>query len=265
MSKKVQEKSSTRPQHANNYIMSKHRLAEISHHFLSDGDERLPAWQNTYVIPVLLGARKDDHIVYELNRAFNRQQRCSMVLNIESHLATGNSFAALVPKKVSETISENAETSPENNSEEPALPEFCLIPVTSPSTTLALQSDRLILVVHASLGGVRIAYNQLAFLASLGTDFNVCVVMLDAKTTQDAKRYFEFLCDSAQSLLALELECGGFLLQKGADDFDCTVTTNDTTGVDGVVEGILQKFTRGVPRPIATSLSAPTGPAAYLT
>ena len=98
MSKKVQEKSGARPQQANNYIMSKHRLAEISHHFLSDGDERLPAWQNTYVIPVLLGARKDDHIVYELNRAFNRQQRCSMVLNIESHLATGNSFAALVSK-----------------------------------------------------------------------------------------------------------------------------------------------------------------------
>lgn len=256
MSKKLQKKSNTKPQQTSNYIMSKHRLAEISHHFLSDSNERLPAWQNTYVIPVLLGARQDDHIVYELERAFNRQQRCSMVLNIENHQATNNSFAALVSK----TTLKNTEAS----SEEPALPEFCLIPVTSPSTTLALQSDRLILVVHTSLGGVRIAYNQLAFLASLDTDFNVCVVMLEAKTTQDAKRYFEFLCDSAQSLLALKLECGGFLLKNGTGN-DTTNDKDVATDVDGVVEGILQGLKPDAPQPIAASLTGPTGPAAYLT
>ncbi len=253
MSNALQEKLTARPQKTKNTVTSKHRLTEISHHFLSDSNERLPAWQNTYVIPVLLSDKKDDHIVYELDQAFNHQQRSSIVLNIENNLTTEAPLTA-------------------KTSEESTLPEFCLIPVTSPSTTLALQSDRLILAAHASLAGVRIAYNQLAFLASLDTNFNICVVMLEAKTTQDAKRYFKFLCDSAQSLLALKLECGGFLLQGGA-----TITTkgsrnnttdnkNIATDVEGVAKGILQEFTRrDRPHPVAASLSAPTGPAAYLT
>ena len=73
-------------------IISKHRLADISHHFLSEANERLPVWQNTIIMPVLLSSKNDDYIVYELDRAFNQQKRSSMVLNIESKLATTNSL-----------------------------------------------------------------------------------------------------------------------------------------------------------------------------
>ena len=152
-----------------------------------------------------------------------------------------------------------------------SLPDFCLIPVTSTSSTLALQSDRLIIAVHSSLPGVRAAYNQLAFLASLETDFNVCVIMIGAKSTTDAKRFFRFLCDSSESFLALELECGGFLLE----DSEGIVPTQDddqdiATNLQDVAKGILSDLSKGKGRSVAresgsSSLPAPSAASLYLT
>lgn len=250
-------------------IRSKHRLAEIGHHFLSNENERSPAWKNTSIIPILLGSKHDDHIVYELNHAFNRHDagsnNSSMVLNIENHLITSS-------KPFSSADSENTTIPESEGCEESGMPEYCLVPVTSPSTTMALQSDRFIIAVHASLGGVRIAYDQLAFMASLETDFNVCVIMLGAKTITEAERFFGFLCDNAKSLLALELECGGYLLQdshsisepnnateKGSADCDIA------TDLDSVASEILRKFMPGVKSMAAISLSSPTGVAGLLS
>ncbi len=56
------------PNHAHaesNTPFSKHRLAQISHYFLSDTNKHLPIWKNTTIIPVLLGSRNDDYIAYE--------------------------------------------------------------------------------------------------------------------------------------------------------------------------------------------------------
>jgi hypothetical protein len=249
----------------NNAIRSKHRLAEISHHFLSNENERLPAWENTTVIPVLLGSKNDDYVVYELDRAFNRQNSSSMVLNIENRLATSNNLAALASATLP---AENAN----DDDEETSLPDYCLIPASSPSTTLALQSDRIIIAVHSSLGGVRIAYDQLAFMASLNTDINVCVIMLGAKSKSAAKRFFGFLCDNAQSLLSLELECGGYLLQDsghitGDDVEDAEITEDDiATDLDGVAANLLRQLTPRFKRNLsATRLAAPIGPAALLS
>jgi len=254
-------------QHIPDAIRSKHRLAEISHHFLSNENERSPAWQNTTIIPILLGSKHDDYIVYELNRSFNRhdgnQDSSSMVLNIENRVTTSS---------VPSPLSEESTGSSDDDFDESGMPDYCLVPVTSPPTTMALQCDRFIIAVHASLGGVRIAYDQLAFMASLETDFNVCVIMLGAKNIRDAKRFFGFLCDNAQSLLALELECGGFLLQdSGAPstsnrESETESTDHDIpTDFDNVASGILQKFTRGI-KPVTTrSLSAPVGVAGLLS
>lgn len=249
-------------QAANNTIRSKHRLAEISHHFLSNENERLPAWANTRVIPVLLASKTDDYVVYELNHAFNRQNSSSMVLNIENRLALNNHLSALA----------NDEAIDEKDG---GLPDYCLIPASSPSTTLALQSDRLIIAVHASLAGVRIAYDQLSFMASLETEFNVCVIMLGASNKTAAKRFFEFLCDNAQSLLSLELECGGYLLQndkavsEGASEKieDAEIESeNIATDLNGVAANLLRQLSPCVKDRLATTrLAAPGGPAALLS
>lgn len=241
---------------------SKHRLTDISHHFLSDENERLPAWKSTFIIPVLLSSKNDDYIVYELDKMFNKQNKSSMVLNIEASLNEMGSLASLFPK--------NNEADASLASSEQSLPDFCLIPVTSTSSTLALQSDRLIIAVHSSLPGVRAAYNQLAFLASLETDFNVCVIMIGAKSTSEAKRFFRFLCDSSESFLALELECGGFLLE----DSDGIVPTKEdeqdiATNLQDVAKGILNDLSSGKRSTVndngSTSLPAPSGVSLYLT
>lgn len=242
-------------------ISSKHRLAEISHHFLSNENERPPTWQNTTIIPILLGSKHDDYIVYELNRFFNQhdgnKNNSSMVLNIENRVMTSS-----VPAPFSEKLMGASN----DNFDESGMPDYCLVPVTSPPTTMALQCDRFIIAVHASLSGVRIAYDQLAFMASLETDFNVCVIMLGAKNMRDAKRFFGFLYENAQSLLALELECGGFLLQENDNPSanNCAAETESTkhdvpTDFNSVASGILQKFSRRTkPMPTA-SLSGPAG------
>lgn len=248
-------------QQAVNAIRSKHRLAEISHHFLSEGNERLPAWEKTTVIPVLLGSKNDDYVVYELNHAFNCQDNCSMVLNIENRLSASDNVCPIID--------------PASGEEESAMPEYCLIPASSPSTALALKSDRIIIAVRASLAGIRIAYDQLAFLASLDTDLSVCVVMLEAKTIKDAKRFFGFLRQSAHSLLSLEIECGGYLLQtnphiaeeKNFDLQDSEIEEgNIATSFEGVATTLLKKFTTAIKSgPDVSRLIAPTGPAALLS
>jgi hypothetical protein len=253
---------------ASGAMRSKHRLAEISHHFLSNEDDRLPTWNNTTVIPVLLGSQDDDYVVYELDRAFNQQNRSSMVLNIENRLAVANNLAALASQQ-------SSDAGTEGGSQETDLPDYCLIPTSSPSTTLALQCDRVVIAVHASLGGVRIAYDQLAFMATLDTDFDVCVIMLGAKNKSAAKRFFGFLCDNAQSLLSLKLECGGYLLQEDesqpavnpaasetAEAEDATIATD----FPAVAAGILRKFGPPNRAQVATTqLAAPAGVAALLS
>lgn len=244
------------------HAASKHRLTDISHHFLSNENERLPAWKNTFIIPVLLSSKNDDYIVYELDKMFNKQKRTSMVLNIEASLNEMGSLQAIIPKN----NEEHTEHKPEK-----ALPDFCLIPVTSTSSTLALQSDRLIIAVHSSLPGVRAAYNQLAFLATLETDFNVCVIMIGAKSTKEAKRFFRFLNDSSESFLALELECGGFLLE----DSEGIIPTKEddqeiATNLQDVAQGILSDLSSGKGRTVvregdSTHLPSPPGVSLYLT
>ena len=241
--------------------LSKHRLAEISHHFLSEKNERPPIWQNTFIVPVLLSSRYDDYIVYQLDRALKLQEKhTSMVLNIEAQMGSNN---PLTTWKSGSTL---AHTNSTDDKDEPKLPDFCLIPVTSPSTTLALQSDRLILAVHASLGGTRLAYNQLAFLASLGTNFNVCVVMFGARTPKEANRFFEFLCHNARSLLELELERGGYLLAN--DDLSHSGKPNSEPFVKGITEvaqGIVDCFARKKQQTKTSHTALPGSPAAYLS
>jgi hypothetical protein len=259
MKKEINKNKKTQPMGP---TVSKHRLTDISHHFLSNENERLPVWKNTFIIPVLLSSKNDDYIVYELDRAFNQQHRSSMVLNVESSLNELGSLIPIMPASSSGSAADDDSSQ--------SIPDFCLIPVTSTSTTLALQSDRLIIAVYASLQGVRSAYNQLAFLTSLETDFNVIVIMLGAKTSQEAKRFYEFLCDSSESLLGLELECGGFLLQGEDGIIPAEENEQDVaTGMHGVAKGILQEFVPGLRVPgsnqVTSSLSPPVKNPLYLT
>jgi hypothetical protein len=108
-------------------------------------------------------------------------------------------------------------------------------------------------------------------MASLDTEFDVCVIMLGAKNTQTAKRFFGFLCDNAQSLLSLKLECGGYLLQNNehisADIEDAEIEAEEiATDLDGVAANLLRQFSPSVKNRLATTqLAAPAGPAALLS
>jgi len=237
---------------------SKHSLAQISHYFLSDTNEHLPIWENTAIIPVLLGSKNDDYIVYELNHAFNCQNSSSMVLKIENRLAVSNHLSALA-NNITPTLTTH------KNDEEINLPDYCLIPASSPSTTLALKSDYLLIAAQASLSGVRIAYEQLAFIASLNTEFTIYVIILGAQTKATAKRFFSFLCKNAQVLLSLKLECGGYLLHSNnhIDDVKNIETKDEeiATDLNSIASSLLRQLPSCSKRASASYPVAPLRPA----
>jgi hypothetical protein len=228
-------------------INSRHRLANISHHFLSDLDERAPIWQYSHIVPVLLGSKSDDYIVYQLERAFKTQHLTSMVLNIEAGLKPNQ-------PRVEKAHHQFAPANGQQHEEQPSLPQYCLVPVTSPATILALKSERLIITVHASLPGVRMAYNQLSYLASLKTKINVCVIMIGAGTEAEARRFFGFLHNSARSLLQLKIDCGGYVLRNRDIDSGLSQGMSEVT-----------RFISGKKQKPAPRLGKSFGPAAYLT
>lgn len=182
-----------------NRLKSRQRLSEISHHFLSDSESREPVWRNTQLVPILIGSKNHDYLVYQLERAFNHQHRTSMVLNIEGRMDPMRPFC----QDISQYFSAHALQADESGR---LLPDFCLVPVTSPATTLALRCEHLVLAMHASLPGLRIAYNQLSFLASLKTDFRVGIVVHGARTSAEGQRFYSFLRRNAKSLLATEIQ-----------------------------------------------------------
>jgi len=219
--------------------LSKHCLAQISHYFLSEINEPPPIWKNTTIIPVLLGSRNDDYIAYELSHAFNYQNRSSMVLKIESCLTVSNDFSVLANNIMPTLITHN-------DDEEINLPDYCLIPASSPSPSLILKSDCLLIAVQASLSGVRIAYARLAFIASLNANFTIYIIILGAQTQATAKRFFGFLYKNAQALLSLKLKCGGYLLHNNnpIDGMKNLETENEeiATDLNGIASNLVRQI-----------------------
>lgn len=210
--------------------LSKHRLADISHLFLSDEAERLSQWRNTLIMPVLLMSKNDDHVVYDLEQAISRHGRTCLVLNIESQLGP-EGLAAKHAREI--------------DADEATAPDVCLIPLTSGGTTRVLNSDRLLLAVPTSLPGVRLAYNQLAALASYGLDLQVQVAMLDASDPKEAQRFFKFLSNSARNLLGMDIQCGGYVTRRrGAERTAASSTAHAIPqGMDEIAKAILSTKT----------------------
>ncbi|HEC18584.1 MAG TPA: hypothetical protein ENI97_04510, partial [Gammaproteobacteria bacterium] len=156
-------------------LTSRHRLVDISHHFLSEKGERAVPWRKTRLIPLLLVCREDDFVAYLLERALRQHHHSCSVLNIENQ-----------PGPVSIPTSASAPLP----SEKENAPEICLLPLTSPGSTLAIPHNKLLMAVPTSLPGVRLAYHHLAQLAEQQSHLTVNIIMLDARSEKQGERYF---------------------------------------------------------------------------
>lgn len=179
-------------------LSSRQRLADISHHFLSGKGEQPAPWQKTRLIPLLLISRKDDFVAYLIKGALQRDDQHCTVLNIENQSSLGSLSASI--KNESQTT-----------------PDICLLPLTSPASILAIPHNKLLMAVPASLPGMRLAYHRLAQLAEQKSHLTVNIIMLDARSEKHGARYFSFLCNSAQSLLSLDIKSLGALYRQHAD------------------------------------------------
>lgn len=210
-------------------VTTRDRLSEISHFFLSSEEERTPQWQNTLIMPILLTAKQDDFIAYDMAKAMEHLGKTCLVLNVETQAGQ----ASKTPSAATEA------------------PDVCLIPLTTSRTTLALQGDKLLLTVPSSLAGVRLAYNHLAQLASLGRDVVINVIMLEAEDSKSAMRFFRFLCNSARDFLALEIKCGGIILRDTAQETSGGASETPV-GMTAIAETLMRKKTLASPKQAAT-------------
>ncbi len=200
-------------------LTSRRRLTDISHHFLSETGERAAPWQKTRLVPLLLVCREDDFVAYLLESALRQQHHSCSVLNIENQAGVV-SIPAAAPAPLTD----------DNKS----APDICLLPLTSPGSTLAIPHNKRLMAVPTSLPGVRLAYHQLAQLAEQQSRLTVNIIMLDARSEDHGERYFSFLRDSACSLLSLEVKSAGVLYRQD------TAGDEAYGGTDRVIGNILK-------------------------
>jgi len=201
-------------------LTSRHRLADISHHFLSEKGEQPAPWQKTRLIPLLLVCREDDFVAYLLESALQQHHQSCMVLNIENQ---------------PDPLSISTSPSTPITSEKEGAPDICLLPLTSPGSTLAIPHNKLLMAVPTSLPGVRLAYHHLAQLAEQESRLTVNIIMLDARSEKHGERYFSFLSDSARFLLSLEIKSAGVLYRQEA------ASNEAYGGTDRIIGNILKE------------------------
>jgi len=180
---------------------------------------------------------EDDFVAYLLESALRQRHHSCSVLNIENQ-----------PGLVSLPTSASMPLA----SEQEGAPDICLLPLTSPGSTLAIPHNKLLMAVPTSLPGVRLAYHHLAQLAEQQSHLTVNIIMLDARSEKHGERYFSFLSDSACSLLSLEVKSAGVLYrQESAGD-------EAYGGTDRVVGNILKDRGKGAAAGLENSPAPPT-------
>jgi hypothetical protein len=94
-----------------------------------------------------------------------------------------------------------------------AVSEYCLLAVTCPTTLLKYGVDHVVLLVPASLDGVRIAYQRIKLLSQHGNP-DIGIVLVGPRDQHAAWRYFRKLAVGALRYLDVPLLNLGFLPEQ---------------------------------------------------
>lgn len=174
---------------------SSDRLARISARFLSDTPETPDSEGACQMIPFLLDNAGQSWITHDLCQVLSQRGHKSVLCHLDEPMAGD-----------SRDLSGEPGVRTEGN-------QYCLIPVTSVETVRAARFDHIILLVPATLDGIRNAYRHIKFLnAEQPTETGIVIV--GPRDQHAAWRYFRKLAVASLRYLDVPLLNLGFLPEQ---------------------------------------------------
>jgi len=197
-----------------------------------------------FLLPVLLDSEDSRFPLHAFTQAF---------------AARGRSCAMLYPKwaQGQETPVTTEQLLEEELRHSTPLPEVCLVAVSHCRHPLVQQNGRALLLVHASLEGVRDAYLHLKQLAAGEGRLMVGVIILGVRDRTAVRRYFNKLATAGRRFLNWELTGFGCLLDAPLSEAALWERDPIPTGLGEIADLIIEKWMAGPtqagrPRPLET-------------
>jgi len=211
---------------------SRRRLEQISHHFLSRPPAAPEARPAPFLLPVLLDSEDSRFPLHAFTQAF---------------AARGRSCTMLYPKweQGQETPVTTDQLLEEALRHSTPLPEVCLVAVSHCRHPLVQQSSRALLLVHASLEGVRDAYLHLKQLAAGKGRLTVGVIMLGVRDRTAVRHYFNKLATAGRQFLNWELTGFGCLLHAPLSEAALWEQDPLPTGLGEIADLVIDKWMAG--------------------
>lgn len=174
---------------------SSDRLARISARFLSDNPEHTGSEGICQTIPFLLDNAGQSWVTHDLCQVLSQRGHKSMLCHLDEPW-TGD------PRDLSGEPGGRTDGN-----------RYCLVPVTSAETVRAARFDHIVLLVPASLDGVRAAYRRIKFLNE-EQPVETGIVIVGPRDQHAAWRYFRKLAVASLRYLDIPLLNLGFLPEQ---------------------------------------------------
>jgi hypothetical protein len=237
---------------------SRERLSRISHHFLSDDESYTPPPVSqanipmetsnkqpeentqTFVLPILMSLQQEHYFpVYALSQALLAHKTSSAVLLVEGELTSSSCSTVFKPHGSTPTTAD--QTSLQDLLQQTGYqhePDVYLIPVAGVTSPYVATSRRLLIPAEASLNGVRSAYLQLKWLASLRQDLDIGLIMLNTDDPAWARRCFDKLATGARMFLDITITSYGYLPDMSSAESISTQLINNQQSLPHEMMGI---------------------------
>ena len=201
---------------------SKDRLKDISHHFLGgsvEGDSNgVEDVKPVVFLPVLLESDEQDAFVYGINSFLNTRTRSSLVINVDSAFKEGLPVDNKLDLELTKKQEINRKRIFNHLKSLDDTPDLCLLPFVSSKISLLRDNDFLLVVVPASLKGVRKIFRSIEELCSGLNNMTVGVVVTYANSLQMSQLCYDVIANSLENFLDVKPVLLGHLLSDTAID-----------------------------------------------
>jgi len=211
-----------------NYIKtnaeSKERLKDISHHFFgsaaaSDTENGVQGIRPMTFLPVLLASDKQASCLFSISDYFNTKNKLCAVVNVDRTLPDSFALTPSFELPLTNKTDANRAQIGQYLKGIDLSPEICLLPYASHKIALINDGDFLLVIVPASLSGVRHVFHELESVCSSLENVVVGVIVTDAKSMQMSQLCYDVMANSISSFLGLKSVVLGHLLSDTAVDF----------------------------------------------
>lgn len=200
---------------------SKERLAQISHHFLSEPPVIVETERRPSFMPVLLNDVADVWVAHCIARALTTRKRPSTVVYVERDMqqAALDTLANIDRRGLVVPLTRRCDWNDHNAAQLRLLKavgtqhsqhRFCLIPISNMQTPVLELFDRLLMPVTPGLDSLRNAYVRIKRLSGAATPA-IGITVFNCDTREEADRYFEKLAVAASRFLGQHLIYCGYI------------------------------------------------------